>query len=103
MAGIQKEDQAFSKDTSRKDAEQGVLLDGIERIVTNISDHNKENMTTLVSSLKGSLTKEESLTPRAPSIATTASTQAVTVIVKHERDFKEVVHIQEDQLLRDVD
>ena len=38
----------------------------------------EENMTTLVSSLKESLTQEESLTPRAPSTATTASNPAVT-------------------------
>ena len=65
------------KEASHKEAEEGVLLDGIERIVTKISDHNKENMTKLVSSLKESSTKEESLTPRAPSTASTASTPVV--------------------------
>ena len=44
------------KEASWKDAEQSVLLEGIERIVTKILDHN----TSLVSSLKPSLPKEES-------------------------------------------
>ena len=50
----------------RKEAEQSVLLDGIERLITqilgqNVSNMNQynENMTTLVQSIKDTFTKEE--------------------------------------------
>ena len=61
-------------DASPKDAEQTVLLEGIERILTKISDHN----TNLLSSLKASLPKEGSSTPKTPSTASTASSMTTT-------------------------
>ena len=36
------------KETYRKEAKQGVLLDGLERVLTKITDQNVNNMTTLV-------------------------------------------------------
>ena len=54
------------REEKKKEAEQTVLLDGIERLITTISGQNtsnmnlyNENMTTLVQSLKDSLTKGE--------------------------------------------
>ena len=50
----------------RKEAEQSVLLDGLQRLITQVSGQNvdnmnryTENMTTLVTSLKDTFTKEE--------------------------------------------
>ena len=50
---------ATLKEDYRKEAEQSVLLDGITRLITQISGQNKENMTTLVTSLKDTFKKDE--------------------------------------------
>ena len=54
------------KEVFRKEAEQGVLLDGLERLITKISGQNvdnmkkyTENMTMLVTSFKDSFKKDE--------------------------------------------
>ena len=74
-----------------KEAEQGVLLDGIERLIMKISGQNvenmnkyTENMTTLVSSLKESIVKNDTLTPKDYSnLSVSASTQSrVTKLMK---------------------
>ena len=64
----------------RKGAEQGVLLDGLQRLITQISGQNvdnmnkyTENMTTLVTSIKDTFKKDESQSP-----ASTASTVGAT-------------------------
>ena len=54
------------KEVVHKEAEQGVLLDGLERLITKISGQNVdnmnkyiENMTMLVTSFKDSFKKDE--------------------------------------------
>ena len=56
------------KDVLRKESEEGVLLNGLKKLIMKISGQNTdnmnkyiENMTNLVSSLKDSITKDESV------------------------------------------
>ena len=62
------------KETFCKEQEQGVLLDGLERLITRISCQNvsnmyTENMMTLVTSLKDFFKKDESSTAAPVAVA----------------------------------
>ena len=56
--------------------------------MTKISDHNVENMTSLVSSLKESVTKEECLTPKAPSTASSTTVKTGGGVTKLTKPIK---------------
>ena len=73
----------------RKEAEQSVLLDGLERLITKISGQNvdninryTDNMTALVTSLKDTFKKDEA--SAAPGVTTTAGGRVIklTKLVK---------------------
>ena len=62
----------------RKEAEQSVLLDGLQRLITQISGQNVDNMnkytesmTTLVTSIKDTFKKDEALSSAATAAGVT--------------------------------
>ena len=64
------------KEAKRKDVEQGVLLEGLTKLI----DSNKESMTTLVTSLNDSFKKE---IPTAAGFTSAAETETrVTKLTK---------------------
>ena len=72
------------KDVLQKEQEEGVLLNGLERIISKINGQNTdnmnkytENMTTLVSTLKESLFKEDGSTIKDSSCPSSSMSRVV--------------------------
>ena len=80
------------KDVLWKEQEEGVLLNGLERLILKISGQNTdnmnkytENMTTLVSTLKESLVKEDGSTTKDGSCLSPSVSRVVKLIQKREK------------------
>ena len=68
------------KEIAKKDSEQEIMLQGLENLITKISNQNSDNMTTLVNSLKkNDSSGTESSTATETSSRTTKLTKPVKV------------------------